>query len=362
MTPNFTYDLPLPHGRDIGIGIIGAGTIVTNSHLPAYSEAGFRVVAIADRDTARAAALARRFDIPHAFGSADELLAHPEVAVVDIAVPPLHQPALARATIAAGKHALCHKPLAPTLDDAVSLVDAARHRGVKLAVNQNARWIPGIRATAGLLRDGTLGDPTGAHFDLGWRNEYESMDPDWRAMGDLTLRTDVVHHVDTCRLWFGEPDWVFATHWERGEGETAVQAVLHYAPGFVATIRAAGGEAILPGWARYRVEGSRGRAEGELAQYTSYGLPIDDPYELRIIDDPTVVYRPRFPFTTVPHAFMATMGLLLRAVERGEEPAESSGMDNLHTLRVIEALALSAGEMRVVRPKEIPIAGGHPCR
>jgi predicted dehydrogenase len=351
--PDFFYDLPAPDRRDIGIGIVGAGTIVANSHLPAYREAGFRVVALCDRRPEHAETLATRFGVPRTYGSVPEMLADPDVEVVDIAVPPANQFEVAQQAIAGGRHLLCHKPLATTFGEGRLLVEAAEARGVRLGVNQNARWLPGIRATANLLARGTLGDPLGIHFDLGWQNEYESMDPDWRKTANLTLTTDVVHHVDTCRLWVGEPEWVFADAWRRPHGETGVQALLHYSDTLVATIRATGGESIAPAWARYRVEGTAGRAEGELAQYTDYGLAVRDPYVVRLAERPDAVYEPAFPYTTIPHAFAATMGLLLRAVERGEEPEESGGRDNLETLRIVAALGRSIEERRIVRPTEI---------
>lgn len=356
-TPDFAYALPLPRGRDLGIGIIGAGNIVRNSHLPAYASARFAVRGIVDRDADRAASVARQFGLPLPHGSVGALLSDPAIDVVDIAVPPANQPAIAMAAIEAGKHLLCQKPLATSLDDAHELVIAAEEKGVVLCVNQNARWVPGIRATANLLRGGELGDPLGAHFDLGWSNDYASMDADWKLTHDLTLRTDVVHHVDTSRLWFGEPDWVFATSWPRALGETGVEAILHFEAGFAVSIRAVGGEAVQPAWARYRVEGTKGRAEGELAQYLHYGSSVADPFEVRLADHPDAVFAPRFPYTTVPDAFTATMGTLLRAVEDGAEPSESGGRDNLRTLAVLEALAESIDTAAVVAAEDFRYGG-----
>lgn len=359
--PEFGYELPLPRSRETGIGIVGAGTIVGSSHLPAYTAAGFRVVAIADRDPVRARALAARFGIPRSYGSADELFAADDIAVVDIAVPPVQQPALARRALEAGKHLLCHKPLALTLADATELVELAAARGLQLAVNQNARWLPGVRATANLLRNGDLGTPVGAAFDLGWRNDWEHMAPDWLETPDVTLRTDCVHHIDTCRFWFGEPEWVFATSW-RAPGQAtradgAAHVVLGFSDSLVATIRAHGELGAGRPWACYRVEGTAGVARGTYEQYVQYGLPVADGYEVELASTPDCVWRPTFPYTTVPHAFMATMAQLLIAVEEDRE-AESSGADNLLTLRLVEAAVASRRLGRNVRPDELHMLPG----
>ena len=354
--PRFDYEIPLPASREHGIGIVGAGTIVTNSHLPAYAEAGFPVVAIADTDRAKAERLAERFGIPNAYGSATELLADGDVEVVDVALPPDRQPPVALEAIAAGRHVQCHKPLAMNFDDACAIVRAAGRAGVQLAVNQNARWLPGIRSTGNLLRQGVLGEPAGAAFDLAWRNEWEVMDPQWLGLSDLTLRTDCVHHLDVCRFLFGEPEWVFATSWRNPgqlpRGDTTVHIALRYSDTLGATIRSNGEKAIGEDWARWRVEASEGIASGTYAQYTHYGLPVPDEFELVLAAHPSCVFRPALPYTVIPHAFIATMAQLLIAVESGAE-AETSGRDNLKTMRLIEAAARSISEQRAVRPEEI---------
>ena len=57
-------------GRDLRIGIIGAGGIISGAHLPAYQAAGLQVSAIYDIDREKATKVARDFDIPTIAGSA----------------------------------------------------------------------------------------------------------------------------------------------------------------------------------------------------------------------------------------------------------------------------------------------------
>ena len=73
---------------DLGVGIVGAGWIVRECHLPAYRAAGIRVVGIASRRKERAQALAARFGIERVNDSWQELLAETEVEILDIAYPP----------------------------------------------------------------------------------------------------------------------------------------------------------------------------------------------------------------------------------------------------------------------------------
>src|SRR5262245_29453361 len=88
---------PMPADRRaLGIGVVGAGFIVRDCHLVAYNEAGFRVVGITSRTRGTAEEVARLRGVPNVYDSVEELLANPEVAIVDVAVPPADQPAIIR--------------------------------------------------------------------------------------------------------------------------------------------------------------------------------------------------------------------------------------------------------------------------
>ena len=78
----------LPRSRELGIGCIGAGFIMADCQLVAYRQAGFNIRAISSRSPQRAAEVAARHAIPKVYETYQELLADPEVQVVDVAVPP----------------------------------------------------------------------------------------------------------------------------------------------------------------------------------------------------------------------------------------------------------------------------------
>ena len=71
--------------RSHRIGCIGAGAIMADQHLAAYAEAGFPVVAIASRTEANARAVAERWGIPTVHATVSELIADPDVEILDIA-------------------------------------------------------------------------------------------------------------------------------------------------------------------------------------------------------------------------------------------------------------------------------------
>src|SRR5437762_190879 len=114
MDLSLNYRPRLPRRKDAGIGCLGAGFIMRDCHLPAYRQAGFRPVAIASRQVARAREVAALHGIAAVHESYEGVLADPAVEVLDIAVPPDAQPALIHAACAHKGHIrgmLAQKPL-----------------------------------------------------------------------------------------------------------------------------------------------------------------------------------------------------------------------------------------------------------
>ena len=335
------YELPMPADSGHGIGIVGAGVIVRHAHLPAYRKAGFDVRGVFDTDRARAQALARDFALPRAYASLDELLADPAVEIVDIGIPPTHQPAVAARAAEAGKHLLCHKPLAASLEEARGLVSDVRATGVRLAVNQQTRFAPAIVTIRRLLEQGVLGEPTRCVFDFAF---YEDS-PWWNAAKEPALRGDCIHTVDVVRMLLGEPRDVRALMWsERGQrasGPTIVEILFSYGPELAARITSNTVSWLSNVRADVEVQGTAGIVRASLSEWTHYPLPLPDRLELVLRDEPDVRYVPSYAASHIPDAFIATMAHLMVAVERDEEPA-LSGEDNLRTLELIEAVSAAA--------------------
>src|SRR5437763_17127056 len=72
------YKPKLPSDPSLGIGLIGAGQIVNQAHLPAYRKAGFRVLAIPDQQSSAADETARRFEFPRFCDCVEELVGVPD--------------------------------------------------------------------------------------------------------------------------------------------------------------------------------------------------------------------------------------------------------------------------------------------
>jgi UDP-N-acetyl-2-amino-2-deoxyglucuronate dehydrogenase len=142
----------------IGIGIIGAGH-VAEAHLAAYDcLAPVSVAAIADVDRARASMMGERFRIGDAVTDYRQLLERTDIAAVSICTPARTHTQITLDSIAAGKHVLCEKPLATSLDDCDAVADAASLRpGQVVSCVFQHREDPAIRRAKWALERGELG-------------------------------------------------------------------------------------------------------------------------------------------------------------------------------------------------------------
>lgn len=128
--------------RKLRIGLIGAGGIVRGAHLaPGWNSiAEAEIVAVADVHPDTAKALARDFHIPNIYTDFRDLLKHGEIDAVDICTPNrVHTPAVL-ASLAAGKHVLCEKPLATTVAEVRQMQRAAKRAKRVLMTAQHQRF------------------------------------------------------------------------------------------------------------------------------------------------------------------------------------------------------------------------------
>ena len=129
------------------LAIVGAGIgrrHMEEGYLP-YPDL-FEVVAICDIDPQRLAAFAADYGIPRATPSFAEVLAMPDVEIVDICTPNFLHPPVAIAAAKAGKHIVSEKPLANTLKEADAMLAAAKAGKIKHMCGFSYRFAPAVQA------------------------------------------------------------------------------------------------------------------------------------------------------------------------------------------------------------------------
>lgn len=357
---NLNIHSPLPRRKDFRIGILGSGFIVNDCHLVAYRKAGFNPVAIASRNREHAAQVAQRHNIARVCDNYEQLLGDPAIEVLDIAVPPNAQLGLIKAACARKtvKGILAQKPLGMNYAEAAEAVTACEAAGITLAVNQNMRYDHSVRAAKTLLENGTIGEPVFATIEM--RGIPHWMD--WhKELGWLTLRIMSIHHLDTFRYWFGDPQGIYCsvrpdprTKFPHQDGICTY--ILEYAKG----LRCVGIDDTWTGpakegcpsdiYIRWRIEGLNGLAIGDIGWCKD---PYTTPSTIRYAaKGDTQFQSPAWTESWFPDAFIGTMAQLLIAIENGTEPA-ISGRDNLKTMALVDAAYLSAAQLRSVGLDEI---------
>jgi predicted dehydrogenase len=140
-------------------GVIGAGGHADRRAIPELlkTDANSRLVAVMDINPDALRRVKEKYDVPYAYDSEEALLANPEVDVVYVATPQNvhHRQVLMAAQH--GKHVLCEKPLAVSLQQAEEMIEACTKAGVKLGVDYNMRMNVYNQKARELVAHGRLG-------------------------------------------------------------------------------------------------------------------------------------------------------------------------------------------------------------
>src|SRR5262249_54910582 len=170
-----------------------------------------------------------------------------------------------------------------------------------------------------------------------------------------------IHHLDTFRYWFGDPEGIYCS--VRTDPRTKfphTDGICSYILEYANHLRCVGIDDTWTGPARegcpsdiritWRIEGTKGLAIGDIGWCQD---PHTSPSTLRYaaIGDPDW-HRPVWTESWFPDAFVGTMAQLLIALETGQEPA-ISGRDNLKTMALVEAAYVSARGKIQVAPEDI---------
>ena len=140
----------------LGVAIVGTGMIGA-VHRRAALLAGADVRGVVGSSPGRGKEVAQAWDIPRAYRDIEEALADPQVQVLHVCTPNHLHRAMAQAALEAGKHVICEKPLATTLEDAKALAALAASTGRVATVPFVYRYHPVVREARARIAQGELG-------------------------------------------------------------------------------------------------------------------------------------------------------------------------------------------------------------
>ena len=150
------------------IGLIGTG-FMGRAHVFGFASAprvfdlpyGIDLHTVVDITPEAAARAAQALGFAHSSANWRDLIANPEIDVVDITAPNALHKEMALAAIAAGKHVYCEKPLAPLAADALEMAQAAEAAGIKTQVGFNYLCNPMLGLAREMIAAGELGEIRG---------------------------------------------------------------------------------------------------------------------------------------------------------------------------------------------------------
>ena len=197
--------------KEMRTAIVGTG-FMGRVHLEAVRRVeSVEAVAIAGRNAEAARRLAAGFAIPRTTTDYREILRDPKIDAVHICTPNAQHFSMAKDALNAGKHVLCEKPLATSVEEGEELVSLAAQKGLRNCVCHNLRYYPMVQQMRSMREAGDLGDilvVQGTYSqdwllydtDWNWRVETKAGGPS-RCMADIGSHWfDMAEHITGLRV------------------------------------------------------------------------------------------------------------------------------------------------------------------
>jgi len=337
---------------NLRFAVLGTG-FWSRYQIPAWLEAGgVELVAVYNRTVAKAEKIAERFSVPHVYGDAEALFRHEQLDFVDIITEvPSHAPLV----LMAARYqvpVICQKPMAPDFATACAMVEACRQAGVPYFVHENYRWQTPIRALKRLVDAGSIGRLFRGRFQFlhalepfVWQNQ-----PLLKTLEKLIIADQGSHQLDLVRFFLGEARSLYCQHLRIRDDILAedVASVTLQMDNAIANVEMS--FVTKTEWNHFPeeliyLEGT----QGTLELGPDFWIRLTTAGGTQIGRCRPPHYDWADPAYDVNHASMVSLHQdFLRALRTGHPP-ETTGEDNLKTMRLVYAAYESAEQNQVIR-------------
>lgn len=339
--------------RDLKFAIFGTG-FWSLYQVPAWFEVGgVQPVAAYNRTISKAEQVAARLGIPRVYADPEELLQKERhnldfidiISAVETHAPLVHLAAKYRLPV------ICQKPMSTSLASAEAMVAACQAAGVPLYIHENWRWQAPVRALKQALDAGAIGRPFRARIDMISGFPVFENQPFLKELEQFIL-TDLGSHIlDVARFLFGEATSLYCqtrqVHKEI-KGEDVATVVLSMGGNVTVTVNMAYAGNFLEREAFpqtfFFIEGE----QGSLELSRDYWLHTTTRDGTLLEQAPPPRYAWADPAYEVVHASIAACNANLLGALKGSGLAETTGEDNLKTVRLVFASYDSARQDTVI--------------
>ncbi len=345
--------------KKLRVAVVGGG--IGQAHIRAYRSLPdqYQLASICDIDEAKARRLSQEYDIPHVYTNLTELCDMAELDVIDICTPPHLHGTQIKEVLAAGKHAICEKPLVGSLREIDELIAAEAQSGKRIMPIFQYRFGHGLQKLKYLVELGLAGTAYLSTVETAWRRRAEYYAAPWRGKWETelggALLSQAIHAHDMLCYIIGPVKRVFArttTRVNAIEVEDCAAVSLEMADGSLATLSVTLG--APKELTRHYFCFSNFTAESNTAPYSNSGDPwsfdADSPELAQQIDQALAQFNPQ------PEGFAGQFIRFQRALD-GSTELPVTLADARASLELITALYYSAQTGTQV---ELPITTTHP--
>jgi len=311
---------------------------------------GVQCAALYNRTRARAEALADEFGVPAVYDDPEELFGNERLDFVDVITNVETHSQFVHMAAAHRLPVICQKPMATRLAEAETMVRACQEAGVPFFVHENWRWQTPIRQFKALLDEGRIGNPFRARVHYCSSFPVFDNQPFLKELEQFILTDMGSHILDVARFLFGEAESLCCqTHRVHPDirGEDVATVMMRMGGGI--TVLCEISYASRTEHERFpetyiTVEGDK----GSLALGPDYWIRVTTEQGVYARRYPPPHYTWADPAYDLVHASIVPCHANLIGALKGTGAAETTGEDNLKTMRLVFAAYESAASGRVV--------------
>jgi D-apiose dehydrogenase len=340
--------------KKLRFAVFGTG-FWANYQIPAWYELeGIELVALYNRTKSKAETVAHKFNVPRVYDDPDKLLKNEQLDFVDIITDVDTHVRFTTEAARKGVHVICQKPMAPKFPQAQLMVRACQEANVGFYIHENWRWQTPIRKVKEVLTKGSVGKVFKARVTFCSAFPVFENQPFLAELDEFIL-TDIGSHIlDVCRFLFGEVEYL-QCHTLRVnpkiKGEDVANVFMKMKDGtscFAEMSYASILERESFPQTLISIEGSN----GSIQLTYDYQIKITTREETTTITAVPPQYDWADPAYALVHSSIVDCNRNILNGLLGQRAAETTGIDNLETVKLVHNAYRSAREKRVINYTE----------